>query len=136
VRQNLPPDQVIEYMLTARQKSQWEKFFLYLDIEAMVTRDGVRKRLYLAESAEGRQKILERYRKDLMSAVVDGDIAMIPIEFTIERTSYGAQEGTVTVLEKFRYGTYVEKKRYTYYVQRKDGVWVVVDYSVINLGTE
>ncbi|MFQ3547683.1 MAG: hypothetical protein SNJ56_05040, partial [Termitinemataceae bacterium] len=43
VRQNLPPDQVIEYMLTARQKSQWEKFFLYLDIEAMVTRDGVRK---------------------------------------------------------------------------------------------
>jgi len=136
VRQNLPPDQVIEYILTARQKGQWEKFFLYLDLEAMLRRDGVRERQWKAESEEGRQKILERYRSDLKNAIVDGDIATIPIEFTVERTNYGSEEGTVTVLEKFRYGTYVERKRYTYYVRRKDGIWMVVDYSVINLGTE
>jgi hypothetical protein len=136
VRQNLPPDQVIEYILSARQKGQWEKFFLYLDLEAMLSRDGVRKRQWQAESEEGRQKMLERYRSDLKNALVDGDIATIPIEFTVERTNYGAEDGTVTVLEKFRYGTYVERKRYTYYVRRKDGIWVVVDYSVINLGTE
>jgi len=136
VRQNLPPDQVIEYILTARQKGQWEKFFLYLDLEAMLSRDGVRKRQWMAESEEGRQKMLELYRSDLKNAIVDGDIATIPIEFAVERTNYGAEEGTVTVLEKFRYGTLVERKRYTYYVRRKDGIWVVVDYSVINLGTE
>ena len=136
VRQNLPPDQVIAYILSARQKGQWEKFFLYLDLEAMLSRDGVRKRQWQAESEEGRQKMLERYRSDLKNAIVDGDIATIPIEFTVERTNYGAEDGTVTVLEKFRYGTYVERKRYTYYVRRKDGIWVVVDYSVINLGTE
>lgn len=136
VRQNLPPDQVIEYILTARQKGQWEKFFLYLDLEAMLSRDSARKRQWQAESEEGRQKMLERYRSDLKSGIVDGDIATIPIEFTVERTNYGAEDGTVTVLKKFRYGTYVEKKRYTYYLRRKDGIWVVVDYSVINLGTE
>lgn len=136
VRQNLPPDQVINYILTARQKGQWEKFFLYLDLEAMLTRDSARKRQWQAESEEGRQKMLERYRVDLKSAVVDGDIATVPIEFTVERTNYGAEDGTVTVLEKFRYGTYVERKRYTYYVRRKDGIWVVIDYNVINLGTE
>ncbi|MCA1949112.1 MAG: hypothetical protein LDL24_00945 [Treponema sp.] len=136
VRQNLPPDQIISYILTARQKGQWEKFFLYLDLEAMLVRDSARKRQWQAESEEGRQRMLERYRSDLKNAMIDGDIATIPIEFTVERTNYGAEDGTVTVLEKFRYGTYVEKKRYTYYVRRKDGIWVVVDYSVVNLGTE
>ncbi len=136
VRQNLPPDQIISYILTARQKGQWEKFFLYLDLEAMLVRDSARKRQWQAESEEGRQRMLERYRSDLKSAMIDGDISTIPIEFTIERTNYGAEEGTVTVLEKFRYGTYVEKKRYTYFVRRKDGIWVVVNYSVVNLGTE
>ncbi|MDR2079529.1 MAG: hypothetical protein LBP74_07410, partial [Treponema sp.] len=36
VREKLPPDQVVQYILTARQKGQWEKFFLYLDLEAMI----------------------------------------------------------------------------------------------------
>jgi hypothetical protein len=136
VRQNLPPDQVVEYILSARQKGQWEKFFLYLDLEAMISRDGVRKRTWTAESEEGRRRLLDRYRADLRSAVVDGDIATIPIEFKVERTSYGAEEGTVTVLEKFRFGTYVERKRYTYFVRRRDDYWMVVDYSVMNLGSE
>ena len=136
VRQNLPPDQVVEYILSARQKGQWEKFFLYLDLEAMIARDGVRKRAWTAESEEGRRRLLDRYRADMRSAVVDGDIATIPIEFKVERTSYGAEEGTVTVLEKFRFGTYVERKRYTYFVRRRDDYWMVVDYSVMNLGSE
>ena len=44
VRERLPPDQVVEYMLSARQKSQWEKFFLYLDLESMLARDAYRRR--------------------------------------------------------------------------------------------
>ena len=136
VRQNLPPDQVIEYLLSARQKGQWEKFFLYLDLETMLARDGGRKRAWTAESEEGRQRMLDRYRADLRSAVVDGDIATIPIEYSVERTSYGANEGTVSVLEKFRFGTYVENKRYTYFLRRRDDVWTVYDYSVVNLGAE
>jgi hypothetical protein len=137
VREKLPPDQVVEYFLTARQKSQWEKFFLYLDLEAMIARDSTRQREWRAESEEGRQRLLARYRADLQSAVIDGDISMIPVEFQIERTSYTADEGTVVVQEKFRIGnSFTERKRYTYYLQRKDDIWTIVDYTVLNLGTE
>jgi hypothetical protein len=136
VRRDIPPDQVVEYLLSARQKGQWEKFFLYLDLEAMLTRDAARGRAYAAESEEGRQRLVERYRSDLRSAFVDNDIATIPIEFAVERTSYSAEDGNVVVLEKFRYGNYIEKKRYTYYLSRRDDVWTIRDYTVVNLGTE
>ncbi|MDR3333564.1 MAG: hypothetical protein LBT13_01570 [Treponema sp.] len=139
VREKLPPDEVVAYLLTARQKGQWEKFFLYLDLEAMISRDGVRQRQWLAESEEGRQRMIARYRTDLQSSVVEGElieIVTIPKEFLIERTSYSAGEGTVVALEKFQIGNYVEKKRYTYYLRRRDDIWTIVDYSVLNLGTE
>ena len=80
--------------------------------------------------------MLARYRQQLQSAVIDGDIAVIPTEFIIERTQYNAAEGTVTVLEKFNAGTFTELKRYTYFLRRKDGVWTIINYSVVNLGTE
>ncbi|MDR0998319.1 MAG: hypothetical protein LBL70_04570 [Treponema sp.] len=135
-RERLAPDEVVDYLIGARQKSQWEKFFLYLDLEAIISRDPVRKRRWTAESEEGRQRMLSRYREELQQEIVDGDITLIPFEYGIERTSYNALEGTVTVLEKFRTGNYTEVKRYTYYLQRRNGVWIVVDYVVTNLGTE
>ncbi|MDR2109782.1 MAG: hypothetical protein LBP32_00585, partial [Spirochaetaceae bacterium] len=94
VRESIPPDQVVEYMLNARQKGQWEKYFLYLDLESMLARNPVRQRQWLAESEEGRQRMIARYRTELQSLVVDTDITMIPMEFQIERTSYEAEEGT------------------------------------------
>jgi hypothetical protein len=136
VRERLPPDQVVEYMLLARQRSQWERFFLYLDLEAMITEDGVRRRRWLAEGEEGRRRMLARYRQELQDSVVDGDISVMPSEFTIERTQYNNTEGTVTVLEKFRYANFTELKRYTYYLRQKDNIWTIVNYSVVNLGTE
>jgi hypothetical protein len=136
VREKLPPDQVVNYILTARQKSQWEKFFLYLDLEAMIIRGAPRQRQWLAESEEGRRRMLARYRSELEAAVTDGDIATIPMEFQIELTRYSAEEGTVSVLEKFKTGSYIERKRYTYYLRQRDDVWTIVDYTVLNLGTE
>lgn len=137
VREKLPPDEVVKYLLSARQKSQWEKFFLYLDLETMLARDGVRQRQWLAESEEGRQRLVAQYRRDLQNQVVDGDIVTIPMEFQIEQTNYNELEGMVVALEKFKVGPSItEKKRYTYYVRRKYDIWTIVDYSVINLGTE
>jgi hypothetical protein len=136
VREKLPPDEVISYLLTARQKSQWEKFFLYLDLEAILSRDAYRRRQYNAESEEGRQRMTARYRQDLQNSVIDGDISLIPMNFTIERTVYNGQTGTVTVLEYFRVGNYTERKRYTWYLEKRDDIWTIVDYSVVNLGTE
>jgi hypothetical protein len=139
VRAPIPPDEVITWTLEARQHSWWEKFFLYIDLESLLTRDGARRRTWLAESEEGRQRMLARYRQELQSAAIeDGTIALVPSDFRIERTTYGETEGTVVVLERFAglSGNFVERKRYTYTLRRRDGVWIITDYVVLNLGTE
>jgi hypothetical protein len=135
-REKLPPDEVVAWTLTARQKSQWEKFFLYIDLETMVSRDGPRQRQWRAESEEGRARMIARYRDDLMASVVDGDISVIPSDFTIERTAYNAENAEVSVIELFRQNNFTERRRYTYYLRRADGIWSIVDYMVMNLGTE
>jgi hypothetical protein len=135
-RAKLPPDEVVSYMLGARQKAQWEKFFLYLDLEALLLRDAANNRRWRAESEEGRMRMLARYRDELKNAVADGDISMVPMDFEIERTTYNATEGTVIVLERFKTGAYIEKKRYTYYLSVLNGVWTIVDFVVVNIGLE
>ena len=135
-REKLSPDEVVNYTLMARQKGQWEKFFLYLDLESILSRDAYRKRQWNAESEEGRQRMIARYRQDLQNAAIDGDISLIPMNYIVERTVYDAQRGTVSVLEYFKVGTYTERKRYTWYLEKKDDIWTIIDYSVVNLGTE
>jgi hypothetical protein len=135
-REQIPPDEVVSWTLRSRQKSQWEKFFLYINLEQMVQRDAARERMWRSESEEGRRRMLASYREALSKQTIDGDISAIPAEFKIERTTYNADEGTVSALEKFRTGDYTEVKRYTYYLRRNEGVWTIVDYVVQNLGTE
>jgi hypothetical protein len=137
VRERLAPDQVVEYMITARQKSQWERFFLYLDLEAMMqAQDAARQRKWLNESEQGRRRMIEQFRQELQTPVTDGTISVIPTSFEIERTQYNSFEGSVTVLQKYRNNNYTELKRYIYLMRQKDNIWTIADYSVINMGTE
>jgi hypothetical protein len=136
VKENLPPDGVVSYLLTARQKGNWAQFFLYIDLEAMLTRDEARERQYNAESEAGRLAMLANYRKSMELAAQDSAIATIPLDFTVERTTYNPTDATVTVLERFKTGMYTEKKRYTWYLKRENSIWMVSDYTVANLGTE
>ena len=135
VRQRLAPDLVVEYMLVARQRSQWERFFLYLDLEAMLARDPYRRRMWLAESEEGRQRMVADFRRELQQPAHNG-ISMIPTSFTMERTTYNNFEGTVTMLQRFDMGTFTVLRRYVYYLELRDNIWIIVNYTVENLGTE
>ncbi len=132
----LPPDQVVRYMITARQKSHWDQFFLYLDLDQMIQKDPARNRRYRSESESGRFAMIEKYKTDLTQATVDRDISTIPVQFSIERTSYTESEGTVTVISWFDYRTFREKKRFTYFLKSRNGIWYITDYTVDNLGTE
>jgi hypothetical protein len=137
VRQRLAPDQMVEYMLTARQQSQWEKFFLYLDLESMLrAKDPKRGREWLAASEEERRRMIDQYRLELKNSVADGTISVIPTSFAVERTDYYSTEGTVTVLERFKENNYTALKRYVYTIRLQDNIWTITDYSVLNLGTE
>jgi hypothetical protein len=135
VKQRIPPDEVVAYMITARQTSQWEKFFLYLDLEAMLKRDPVQSRRFNAENEEGRRKMVNAYRQNLQNAVIDGDIAVIPTTFDILKTQYNNDEGYVVVLQRYRFPNFTELREYTYYLEKEDNLWSIVNYTVQKMGT-
>ena len=135
VRERLAPDQVVDYMISARQKSQWEKFFLYLDLESMMSQDSARQRRWLNESEAGRKRMVDQFRQELRNSSTDG-ISVIPTDYIIEMTQYNNLGGTVTVLQKFKGPQFTELKRYTYYMRFRDDVWIITGYTVNNLGTE
>jgi hypothetical protein len=120
----------------ARQKDLWNDFFVYLDLESLISRDQDRKKEYDAESDEGRRRLLERYRADLQTNVRDNDIVVQPYYFEILETRYTEAKGFVSVLEKFQSGQLRMVKEYTYELRRRDEVWYIVDYTVFNKGTE
>jgi hypothetical protein len=135
-REEWPPDQVVEHTIRSRQRSQWEKFFLYLDIPSLIQKNPDWQVRYGRSSEEDRLELIEDYKNELKQEVVDQDILVIPSEFEILRTTYTPFEGSVIVQMKFRYRDYTEIKRYTYYLERRERFWLIADYEVTNLGTE
>jgi hypothetical protein len=123
-------------MLNARQRSQWEKFFLYLDLESLYLRNPQRAARYKKLSQIEREEMLENYKTELMQEKVEQEILVIPRNFEILETMYTPVRGSVIVLEYFDYRDYTEKKRYTYYVKKKDKYWLIVDYTLVSIGTE
>jgi hypothetical protein len=136
VRQRLSPDEVVAYMLTARQHSQWERFFLYLDLEAMLQRDPVQRRRFMAENEAGRRRLVTEYRQNLQNAVFENEyIVLTPSSFNVLRTEYYDDRGTVIVMQRFRHINHTELRQYTYFFERRDNIWIIVDYSVQGMGT-
>ncbi len=135
-REPLPPDEVVSYTLRARQKSQWEKFFLYLDLESLYQSSPSRRESYRRLSDENRRAALEGFRKQFQQKMVDNDIALVADDFEIQQTSYTPFEATVQVLEKFKERDFTELKRFTYSLTRRDRIWLITGYEAVNLGTE
>lgn len=136
IPEELSPDKVVEQTIIARQRTLWNQYFLYMDIESMFEKNDASRRRYRAASADDRARMLASYRADLMASRIDTDIVAVPEEFQIVKTTYSQTEGTVEVIEWFRYATFRERKGYTYYVRQRDGIWLIYDYKVVNLGTE
>lgn len=134
--ESISPDKVVEQTIVARQKNLWDQFFLYMDIEKMLTRDQARKRKYTTLSDMDRNRMIQDYKLDLMQSRIDNAIVAIPESFYIEKTIYTQTEGSVSVIQWFKYDTFREKKRYVYSVQKRDEIWHIYDYTVENLGTE
>lgn len=132
----IPPDEVIDYTLIARQKSQWNKFLLYLDLESLYLRSQTNAERYRRLSQADRILEIEKYKEMLLNQTIDTDIVLNPHEFRILKTSYTEYDATVIVSEKFQYTGFVEKKEYTYYLHRDNDIWYIDNYYVRNLGTE
>ncbi len=135
-RQALPPDQVVSYTIQARQKSQWDKFFLYLDLESLLRKNPDKDRIWRRSSQQAQAAMLGQFRQQLMSSRIEQDIIIIPTSFSIQKTTYSATDGTVQVMERFQYADYAEIKQYTYYLKKQDQYWIITDYEIKNLGTQ
>lgn len=132
----LPPDQTVQFTIDARSKGQWNKFFLYIDIESLYQKSPSGARAYRNMSETARIEALKRFRDDLMASKADAEILTIPTEYEIIKTTYTAREGVVEVIQKFAQKGFKEVKQYTYYLYKKDSVWKIYNYDVRNLGTE
>jgi hypothetical protein len=135
-RAPLPPDEVVAYTISARQKSQWEKFFLYLDLASLLRRNPERDRAFRRATETAQRQMIEQFRQELMQSRIDQEIGIIPTSYEIQKTSYDSSEATVQVLEKFKYPDYTELKRYTYLLKKSDRYWIIYDYEIKNLGTQ
>ena len=134
--ESIGPDKVVEQTIIARQKSLWDQYFLYMDVEALLKRNSALSKKYVTVSAQERERMLETFKADLMQSRIENDIIAVPERFQIEKTTYSPTEGSVTVIEWFKYPNFSEKKRYTYKVRQREGIWTIYDYTVVNLGTE
>ena len=132
----LAPDKVVEQTILARQKSLWDEYFLYIDVESLLKRNKSLKNKYITVSAEERERMIQAYKADLMQNRIDNDIIAVPEKYQIVKTTYSPTEGTVVVYEWFKYPTFSEKKSYTYKLRQREGIWIIYDYVVQNLGTE
>ena len=132
----LPPDQVVEQTIIARQRSLWDQFFLYMDTESIYFKNPQNKIRYNSLSENERQKLLQNFKNSLIKDKIDNEIVALPEKFEIEKTTYTKSEGTVSVMQWFEYPTYTELKRYTYYLRLRNNIWQIYDYTVDNVGTE
>ena len=137
------PDEVVEYMLKSLQKSEYEKYFLYLDLEKLMLKSESKREIYNRMSESERISMIEEYRDNLLKLMQTDyrtadseDIIYVPVSYTINKTWYTQNRGEVIVTEKFRYEDLTEIKEYTYRLTKNDDIWMITDYIVINKGTE
>ena len=135
-RAPLPPDEVVSYTISARQKSQWERYFLYLDLESLLRRNPERDRVFRSSTEAAQRQMIDQFRQELMQSRIDQEIGIIPTSFEVQKTNYDPSEATVEVLERFKYPDYTELKQYTYLLKKSDRYWIIYDYEIKNLGTQ
>ena len=145
-REVIPPDEVVLETIIARQRHQWERFILYLNIESLILNNPNWRTRYQMASEEERLRMREfeypnELKRQSLNQVKEGDviepILYVPTEPPeIIRTTYDPYKGTVEVLEKFVYQDYTERKLYTYYLERKSDFWLITNYHVENLSNE
>ena len=135
-RQPLPPDEVVSWTISARQKSQWERFFLYLDLESLLRKNPDKDRSFRNATEAVRRQMVDQFRQQLEARTIQQDISVVPSSFEIQKTTYDPSEATVQVLEKFAYPDYTELKSYTYHLKKVDQFWIISDYEIRNLGTQ
>lgn len=137
-RENLFPNQVVEYILDALQTKQWNKYFLYLDLEQLFLLSGDKAKKYKYADVNTRAKMMQDFKDNLSNMNSDDEISVVPIEYDIIKTSYTDDRAEVVTREVFRKRQYDEVKEFHFYLRKntETNVWLVYDYYVLHLGNK
>jgi hypothetical protein len=125
------PDEVVDYMLNARINGEWEKFFLYIDLDKMICADITFGKRYKKADSDMQQEILKEYKEYLKKDKIN-EISYLPCKFEIIKTEYTAGSGKVDAFVMFKEHDYVDKKYYTYFLKKQDDKWKITNYTVSN----
>lgn len=138
-RQRLSPDETVQYMIEARAQGQWERFFLYLNLEKLFRQSDRRDRRFVRGASEADQRqMLSDFRRELemQSNPEDTALTVVPDSYEIIETYYTPTDGRVVAELNFDHDRYRERKRYTYRLERRNGFWEIIGYDVTNLPNE
>jgi hypothetical protein len=119
-------------MLNARMNSEWDKFYLYLDLNKLILTNNIFKDKFLKADTERQRDMIGQYKEYLKKNTID-EISFLPNKFHIVKTEYSEGKGKVEAIITFKYLDYEENKYYTYYLNRKNDIWLVTSYEVMNL---
>ena len=86
--QDISPDKVVEQTIIARQKSLWDQYFLYMDVESLIQRNPSLKKKYITVSAEERTRMLQSFKGDLMQSRIENAIVAVQESLQIEKITY------------------------------------------------
>ncbi len=134
MQEDLRPDEIITYTIRARQNSEWNKFFTYLDVESLLLQNPSWEMQYARSSEEGKQKLLAEFKKTLQEQRIEENITAVPSDFMILSTAYGPLDGEVLTEQVFRQSSFESIKQYRYYFKR-EGYWKIIGYDILNIGT-
>jgi hypothetical protein len=134
-REDIAPDEVVRRTIQARQQGEWNRFFLYLNVESLLRANPARERAYLRLSEAERREELAEFREELRAQRIDEAINAIPDSFEILQTSYTPREGEVIANLRFQEEGFTAVRQYSYFLRRDDQTWEIYDYTVTNLGT-
>lgn len=128
-----PPDEVVKYMLNARIEGEWQKFFLYLNLEKLIMQNNHFNTRYQLADIETQKALIDEYKEYLKDNSV-ADISYLPHSYEIKRTEYSEGKGKVEAVLEFHYGNFKESKFYTYFLDKNDSIWYISSYEVMNIG--
>ena len=126
------PDDVVDFMLNARMNGEWDKFYLYLDLNKLILTNNNFKDKFLKADTERQRDMIAQYKEYLKKNTID-EISFLPNKFKIVKTEYSEGKGKVEAIITFKYLDYEESKYYTYYLNKKNDIWLVTSYEVMNL---
>lgn len=134
--QALSPDEIIQFVLKGRQLNQWNKVFLYLNLEALFQRNSERRTHYLNASESIREELLKSFKEQIKIGIIEANLAIAPDEFEIIQVSYTPTHAKVVTRQIYYQRQFNEVKQFIWNLEKNNGIWLITNFSIQNLGTQ